>query len=77
MALFFRENLGIFYNFLLIFNKNMQLFINFCEFLPENTRKKKCHLIWKIATFFGNFDPHFSEKYTFSVKSPKNDHVPN
>ena len=39
--------------------------------------EKKCHLIWKIDTFFGNFDPPFSEKCTFSVKSPKKAHVPN
>ena len=39
--------------------------------------KKKCHLIWKIATFFENFDPPFSEKLTSSTRSTKKDHVPN
>ena len=39
--------------------------------------KKKCHLIWKIATFFENFDPLSSEKLTVSAISLKKDHVPN
>ena len=39
--------------------------------------EKKCHLFRKIATFFENFDPPFSEKLTTSVKSPKRGHVPN
>ena len=51
-----------------------------CQNLPEVPRifpKKKCHLFRKIATFFENFDPRFSEKLTISVKSTKKDHVPN
>ena len=39
--------------------------------------EKKCHLIWKIATFFENFDPPFSEKLTDSARSLKKGHVPN
>ena len=39
--------------------------------------EKKCHLIWKIAIFFKNFSPPFSEKLVISTRSPKKDHVPN
>ena len=45
--------------------------------LPWIFPKKKCHLIWKIATFFENFDPPFLEKLLISAISPKKGHVPN
>ena len=45
--------------------------------VPRIFPKKKCHLFRKIATFFENFDPHFSEKLTVSARSPKKGHVPN
>ena len=67
--------------------KNCQKIIDFqqkliksCRNLSKSTSdspEKKCHLFRKIATFFENFDPSFSEKLTFSVKSPKKGDVPN
>ena len=60
--------------FLQIFVENRLVMLgSSCQKIPE----KKCHLFRKIATFFKKFDFHFSEKLSNSVKSPKNDHVPN
>ena len=55
------------------FGKSEQNMSKITPDFPE----KKCHLFRKIATFFENFDPPFSEKLTVSARSPKKDHVPN
>ena len=80
MALFFRENqytlhtdFNNFPQFLLKIDHFLLIFAYFYQKIPE----KKCHLFRKIATFFENFDPHFSEKLTDSARSPKMEHVPN
>ena len=80
MALFFR----------IFSDKNCQKLIKNARFLLKIVKKlsksvrnnpdfpeKKCHLFRKIATFFENFDPPFSEKLTDSARSLEKDHVPN
>ena len=80
MALFFREFSGKIGQKL---TKNDQFSAKIGKKLAKFNRstriflKKKCHLFRKIATFFENFDPPFSEKLQSSVISPKKDHVPN
>ena len=80
MALFFRIFSGKNYQKL---TKNGRCSSKIDKKLPKSGRialdfsEKKCHLIWKIATFFENFNPPFSEKLTGGAISLKKGHVPN